>query len=103
MQSNLTKQTKFENKKLKVCCISDTHGFHDQMEDLGEGDILIHAGDFTFVGDYDEIKKFVDWFSKQKYKHKILIGGNHEKTLDMDIFQKILFIFYKTIITILMT
>ena len=55
---------KNENKNsIKVCCISDTHTFTDQL-DVGEGDILIHAGDFTFDGRFEEMKQFVDWFQK---------------------------------------
>lgn len=34
---------------LKVVCISDTHGTHASVQ-VPDGDILIHAGDFTKVG-----------------------------------------------------
>ena len=50
-------------KQIKVCCISDTHTFTDQLE-VGEGDILIHAGDFTFQGGFEEMKQFTEWFAK---------------------------------------
>lgn len=34
---------------MKIVCISDTHEKHKQL-DLPDGDVLIHAGDFTWVG-----------------------------------------------------
>lgn len=33
---------------MKIVCISDTHGRHWPL-DIPDGDILIHAGDFTMV------------------------------------------------------
>jgi Icc-related predicted phosphoesterase len=45
---------------------------------LGEGDILIHAGDCTNVGKPHEIKEFLDWFSDTPFTHKIFIAGNHD-------------------------
>ena len=52
-----------DSKNLKVCCISDTHCQHDLLN-VGSGDILIHAGDFTYTGKYEEIKSFAEWFGK---------------------------------------
>lgn len=66
---------------IKVCCISDTHSFHEQL-DLEPGDILIHAGDFTCRGSREEVSHFTDWLRKQDYKYKIVIAGNHELTFD---------------------
>ena len=31
---------------MRIVCISDTHEFHDELV-LPQGDLLIHAGDFT--------------------------------------------------------
>lgn len=48
----------FENK-VRFVCISDTH---EKMEELlpviPDGDVLIHAGDFTNYGDIGEVIKF---------------------------------------------
>ena len=57
--------------------ISDTHNKHKQI-DTGSGDILIHAGDATGRGKSGEILPFLKWFSEQKFKHKVLIAGNHD-------------------------
>ena len=69
---------------MKITFISDTHGKHKVLTSkgynniLGEGDILIHAGDCTNVGKTHEIKEFLDWFSNTPFKHKVFIAGNHD-------------------------
>lgn len=62
----------------KIVCISDTHD--RQYKDLAkeEGDILIHAGDFSMIGRIGETKRFLEWFNSRPQKHKILICGNHD-------------------------
>ena len=62
---------------MKLVCISDTHMQHRDME-LPEGDILIHAGDFSNRGHVVEITDFIEWFSNTPYSHQILIAGNHD-------------------------
>lgn len=37
-------------KCLKIAAISDTHGRIDIINELGRGDVFIHAGDFTYYG-----------------------------------------------------
>lgn len=66
---------------MKIVVISDTHSNHESMKELPSGDILIHCGDFSSYGGYDETKSFLDWFSGQKHEHKIAIPGNHEISL----------------------
>ena len=69
---------------MKIVFISDTHGKHEILTTkaydniLGEGDILVHAGDCTNVGKTHEIKQFLDWFSNTPFKHKVFIAGNHD-------------------------
>jgi 3',5'-cyclic AMP phosphodiesterase CpdA len=46
------------------------------------GDIFIHAGDFTDYGREEHFTKFFDFLDKLKFKHKIVISGNHEIILD---------------------
>lgn len=62
---------------MKLTLISDTHNKHKQLQ-LSGGDILIHAGDVSGRGYQKEIENFLEWFSQQNYKHKILISGNHD-------------------------
>ncbi len=62
---------------MKIVCLSDTHGKHAQLQ-VPEGDILIHAGDFTKRGLIGEVQQFNDWLTTQPHKHKIVIAGNHD-------------------------
>eukprot|EP00298_Acanthocystis_sp_HF-20_P010092 c18669_g1_i1.p1 GENE.c18669_g1_i1~~c18669_g1_i1.p1 ORF type:complete len:238 (-),score=92.71 c18669_g1_i1:87-755(-) len=66
-----------EKKKLKIVCISDTHNDHRSIK-VPEGDILIHAGDFTAYGNEEHAKDFNEWFGSLPHKHKIVVNGNHE-------------------------
>jgi len=63
---------------MKVVCISDTHSMHYDIADLTDGDLLIHAGDFTLRGLSHEVEQFADWMREQPHKHKVVIAGNHD-------------------------
>lgn len=66
----------------KIMFISDTHGLHNYIKDvygeLPNVDIIIHSGDFSRYGEFEESNEFLDWYSKQNAKHKVLIAGNHD-------------------------
>lgn len=64
---------------LWVVCISDTHTSQPTVPD---GDILIHAGDLTHSGTFDEIQAALSWLRGLPHPHKIAIGGNHDMLLD---------------------
>ncbi|XP_077999225.1 metallophosphoesterase MPPED2-like [Glandiceps talaboti] len=66
----------------RFVCVSDTHSKTDKMTMMPEGDVLIHAGDFTELGFPKEVEKFNDWLGSLPYKHKIVIAGNHELTFE---------------------
>ena len=66
---------------MKLVCVSDTHTKHNDIL-LPEGNILIHAGDFSYRGGESEVNDFLNWFEKQDFEHKILICGNHEVGLE---------------------
>lgn len=62
---------------MEITCISDTHGLHSKVN-IHPTDILLYAGDAMTSGfDYDNLISFLDWFSIQPAKHKIMIAGNH--------------------------
>jgi Icc-related predicted phosphoesterase len=67
--------------RLRFVAISDTHGRHGRLK-LPKGDVLLHAGDISYRGDRLEVIDFLNWFRKQDYAHKILIGGNHDFFLE---------------------
>jgi Icc-related predicted phosphoesterase len=62
---------------MKIVCISDTHGLHQQLQ-LPEGDVLLHAGDFTANGEIPQVQDFLAWFAAQPFRHKVFIAGNHD-------------------------
>lgn len=66
------------SKIFTITATSDSHNLHHQIKLDGSGDFLIHAGDISNRGSYQEVKSFLDWFSVQDYKYKIFIAGNHD-------------------------
>ncbi|MDX2285018.1 MAG: metallophosphatase domain-containing protein [Bacteroidia bacterium] len=62
---------------MRIVCISDTHGQHAAIR-LPEGDLLIHAGDFTPDGQLADTARFMQWLDGQPFPHKVLISGNHD-------------------------
>lgn len=69
--------------KTHIVTISDTHCRHEEIE-VPNGDIIIHAGDFTSRGYKHEIEDFVKWYGSLPHMWKILIAGNHDKGTDPD-------------------
>lgn len=65
---------------MNITHISDTHGKHRLLE-LPGGDVLVHSGDFSELGMDVETESFLNWFRQQPYQYKILIAGNHDRTL----------------------
>lgn len=66
---------------VKVVCISDTHTYHRSV-DLPPGDILVHAGDFSYRGREEEVRPFGEWMRSLPYKYKICIAGNHDLSFE---------------------
>ncbi|XP_067946431.1 metallophosphoesterase MPPED2-like [Watersipora subatra] len=62
---------------VRIVCISDTHSRTNRL-DVPAGDVLIHAGDFTFHGGMGEVQAFANFLATQPHKHKVVIAGNHE-------------------------
>jgi Icc-related predicted phosphoesterase len=62
----------------RIVAISDTHSRHHQFGTLPDGDILIHAGDATVQGKFDEVIEFNRWLGTLPHKHKIFVAGNHD-------------------------
>ncbi|KAF2801845.1 Metallo-dependent phosphatase [Mytilinidion resinicola] len=64
---------------ITAICISDTH---NTQPDLPPGDILIHAGDLTENGSFDEVQAQLSWLAAQPHEYKIVVAGNHDVLLD---------------------
>ncbi|CDM31440.1 Metallophosphoesterase domain [Penicillium roqueforti FM164] len=66
-------------KPIAVVCISDTH---NTQTDVHDGDILIHAGDLTQSGSFQELQDSITWLRSLPHPTKIVIAGNHDLLLD---------------------
>lgn len=66
---------------LRFVCISDTHGRHRNVQ-VPDGDVLVHCGDFTNRGSHKEIRDFNEWLGSLPHRHKIVIAGNHDLSMD---------------------
>lgn len=72
------------NQVLRIVCISDTHELHRELT-VPPGDLLIHAGDFTFHGNGTRaIIEFNRWLGELPHRHKIVTCGNHEYAFEND-------------------
>ena len=71
----------------RIVCISDTHGHHSFPVPGGESDILVHAGDFSMLGELQEVEEFLAWFQQQPHRLKIVIAGNHDVTFQEEYYE----------------
>lgn len=70
---------------IRITHISDTHATHGRLAaSLPGGDLLLHTGDFSNIGERDEVEEFVEWLSWQPYQHKVFIAGNHDTSLQSE-------------------
>ncbi|KAG5978339.1 hypothetical protein E4U55_006226 [Claviceps digitariae] len=60
---------------IRIVCISDTH---NKRPTLPLGDVLIHAGDLTENGSFEEVQSGLRWLSSQPHRYKIFVAGNHD-------------------------
>jgi len=69
---------------VRVVCVSDTHCRHADLPPLPEGDVLIHSGDLTNSGTYNELRSALEWLNDQPHQYKVFIAGNHDRGLSED-------------------
>lgn len=70
---------------IRVVCISDTHNTRPEVP---FGDVLIHAGDLTEHGSFDEVQTELRWLSSQPHRYKVFVAGNHDVLLDDNFLKK---------------
>lgn len=74
---------------MNILAISDTHGFHKDIKDFTNIDMIIFAGDFSNSRipsiNLPEADDFFNWFSEIPVKHKIMIAGNHDSAMEAKI------------------
>lgn len=55
--------------KARIVCMSDTHSLTSHLKfEVPQGDIFIHAGDFTRCGQLKEVIEFNNWLGN-KFPH----------------------------------
>jgi Icc-related predicted phosphoesterase len=66
---------------IRLALISDTHNQHRDIQ-IPECDVLVHAGDYSYTGDYQSIWELNQWFGKLKSSGNvgqvITCAGNHD-------------------------
>lgn len=63
---------------MRIVAISDTHLQHDKIT-IPDGDILIHAGDFSVDATMKDVIDFASWIKAQPHQYKLAIPGNHDR------------------------
>lgn len=54
----------------RFVCLSDTHS---QTFEVPPGDVLLHSGDLSILGKYDQLKVTVDWLRGLPHKVKMSV------------------------------
>lgn len=68
---------------MQIIHISDTHGSNGHLPlSIPTTDVLIHSGDIGGRTNLYELQDFLEWFSAQPAKLKILVPGNHDIITD---------------------
>lgn len=85
----LSPDTPIREDHIRFVCISDTHTMLEKqgpagLEFVPQGDVILHAGDFTNVGAPKDIKNFNDYLGLLPHTLKVVIAGNHDLTMDME-------------------
>jgi 3',5'-cyclic AMP phosphodiesterase CpdA len=62
---------------MRIVMMSDTHLRHSGYN-VPDGDVLVHAGDFTMRGELAAIAIFGEWFRKFPHPWKVVVAGNHD-------------------------
>jgi predicted phosphohydrolase len=68
---------------MRVVCLSDTHNRQGRFT-VPDGDILVHAGDFSMMGRHDELVRVATWLAALPHRHKIVVAGNHDWMFQLD-------------------
>ena len=63
---------------MKICCISDTHESHRDLQ-IEECELVLFAGDLTNLGNEDATRDFLKWLQDLPCKQAFFIAGNHDK------------------------
>ena len=84
------------NIKTRILIISDTHSALPASSEtsvpfrqpLPKADVLLHAGDLTMNGRFDQHERAVELIKSHDAELKVVIPGNHDLTLDRDYYRQ---------------
>ena len=62
---------------MRIVCLSDTHDRLAEIQ-VPDGDVLVHAGDFTRGGDRDAVLAFATSLHELPHADKVVVAGNHD-------------------------
>ena len=68
---------------IRFVCLSDTHDRTNLLQ-VPIGDVLLHSGDFSRMGEDNDIKRFNSFLAKLPHRHKVVIAGNHDLSFDLE-------------------
>ena len=75
-----------------IWAISDTHGYHEQLEIPSGIDMIIHSGDCSNnINPYlneNEVRQFIDWYKEVPVKPKIYVAGNNDGSIEKRLITK---------------
>ncbi|GAM39879.1 metallophosphoesterase domain protein [Talaromyces pinophilus] len=79
-----------EHIKTRFLIMSDTHGHRPLSGPLTEHiDVVIHCGDLTDESKIEEFQKILQYLQELNADLKLVIAGNHDFTLDVPAFKKL--------------
>ena len=77
---------------MKIWHFSDTHTYHELLEIPKDIDLAIFSGDCSNprnpILNLPEVSGFLTWFQSIKIKHKIMIAGNHDSSIEARLINK---------------
>jgi Icc-related predicted phosphoesterase len=65
---------------MRIIALSDTHNQHQKVT-VPDGDVLAFGGDITDFGELEQLTRFNNWLGDLPHKHKLVIAGNHDRSL----------------------
>ena len=87
MEMKKEKKTTF----VRLVAISDTHGRHRSIpiDNVPKGDVLIHTGDVTNTGEFEQYEDFLKWVcTETSFEKLVIIAGNHDITAHSVYYEK---------------
>ena len=63
---------------MRIVAVADTHTFEDDLGDVPEGDVFVHAGDMLRAGTLEELEPVAARIRTLPHATKIIVAGNHD-------------------------